>query len=204
MSDVRLETERLILREFVPGDLASVHYYASDPVVTRYVSFGPNTPAETEDFLQRCAGARLADPRTSYDLGVQRKSDGLIVGGIGLHLGGGGLSGGCGQKSLRRGELGYVFRQDAWGCGFATEAGRAMVEFGFKTLGLHRIFAECHSANGASERVMEKIGMRREGVLREHALVKGEWWDVVVCGVLRTEYKGQGSQAGDRAVEQGL
>jgi len=187
LNAVRLETGRLILREFVPADMASVHHYASDPVVTRYVSFGPNTPAETEDFLERCAGARLAIPRAGYDLAVVRKSDGLLIGGTGLHLGSRGLASGCGQKSLLRGELGYVFRQDAWGRGYAAEAGLALVRFGFETLGLHRVYAECHSANTASARVMEKIGMRREGLLREHAFIKGEWWNVVVYGILRAD-----------------
>ncbi|HEY3414288.1 MAG TPA: GNAT family protein [Armatimonadota bacterium] len=185
---MHLTTERLVLREFQHTDFEAVHTYGSDPEVTRYTSFGPNTPAETEDFLTRAAGAALVAPRRSYDLAIVRISDRALIGGVGLRLGGTGLVDGCGTSSTYRGELGYVLRADAWGQGYAAEAGRAMVGFGFRRLGLHRIFAECHSANAASERVMEKIGMRREGLLREHALIKGEWWDVVVCGILRDEW----------------
>lgn len=182
---MHLTTERLVLQEFHHTDFDAVHAYGSDPVVTRYTSFGPNTPIETEDFLTRAAGAALTAPRKSYDLAIVRVADRALIGGVGLHLGGSGHTGGCGESSPYRGELGYVLRSDAWGCGYAAEAGKAMVEFGFENLGLHRIFAECHAANEASARVMEKIGMRREGVLRQHVLIKGEWWDVVICGILK-------------------
>jgi ribosomal-protein-alanine N-acetyltransferase len=187
---MQLQTERLILREFTLEDFDAVHVYGADPGVTRFTSFGPNTLAESEDFLTRAAGAALTEPRRSYDLAIVREADGLLLGGVGLHLSGTGLTGGCGPPNVFRAELGYVLRTDVWGHGFAAEAGTAMVGYGFGALGLHRIFAECHTANRASERVMEKIGMQREGLLRQHARITGEWCDVVVCGMLRDEWTG--------------
>lgn len=136
----------------------------------------------------RAAGAALSAPRRSYDLAIVRVADKALIGGVGLHLGGPGLIGGCGASSPYRAELGYVLRADAWAQGYAAEAGRAMVAFGFDKLSLHRIFAECHASNIASARVMEKIGLRREGLLRQHVLIKGEWWDVVVCGIVEGEW----------------
>ncbi len=85
--------------------------------------------------------------------------------------------------------IGYVLRRDAWGHGYATEAARTLLAFGFERLELRRIFADCHPANAASWQVMEKLGMRREGHFREEKLVKGEWWDRYVYAMLAREWR---------------
>ncbi len=79
-------------------------------------------------------------------------------------------------------------RRSVWGLGYATEATRLIVAFGFRELGLHRIEATCAPENLGSVRVLEKIGMRREGQLKQHLLAHGAWRDSLVYGVLRGEW----------------
>jgi [ribosomal protein S5]-alanine N-acetyltransferase len=160
-------------------DNEAVHAYASDSDVTRYTSFGPNTPEETTAFLRHCADSALAVPRLNYAFAVTIRGDQTLIGGSGLHLS---------HNEPRIAELGYVLRREFWGRGYATETARALIDFGFSQLGLHRIFARYHPDNQASARVMEKAGMRYEGVLRESMFVKGAWWDFGQYAVLSKEW----------------
>ena len=82
----------------------------------------------------------------------------------------------------------YTLHPDAWNRGYTTEAARALVDFGFRTLGLHRVGADCDPANVASWRVLEKLGMRREGHLREKFWIKGEWVDSLIFAILDHEW----------------
>jgi [ribosomal protein S5]-alanine N-acetyltransferase len=81
------------------------------------------------------------------------------------------------SRAHRRGEMGNVLAQAHWGKGYATEAGAAMLRYGFDEVGFHRITATCDPDNVASARVLEKIGMRYEGQLRQHLLIRGRWRD---------------------------
>ncbi|WP_307720048.1 GNAT family N-acetyltransferase [Paenibacillus koleovorans] len=174
---LRLETSRLILRDFVAEDEAAVHEYASDPEVTRHMLWGPNTEAETREFLQRTIGAlQVEGPRQVYELALVRRSDGRLIGGCGLH-----------REGTAAAELGYCLSRGVWGQGYAVEAAQALVRFGFAELGLHRIYAKCRPANVGSYRVMEKLGMQREGLLREHLHVKGAWHDSLLYSILAHE-----------------
>jgi RimJ/RimL family protein N-acetyltransferase len=84
--------------------------------------------------------------------------------------------------------IGYCFNKTYWGKGYATEAVRALLEFGFNRLTLHRISANCDPSNVASNRVLMKAGMKLEGRLRENLRVKGRWRDTMVYGILEREY----------------
>jgi len=93
------------------------------------------------------------------------------------------------EPEQERAELGYWIGAPYWGKGFATEAARAVVDFGFSRRHLHRLFAEHFSENRASGRVMQKLGMTQEGVLRSHFFRDGEFHDVVSYGLLRSEWE---------------
>ncbi|WP_394613933.1 GNAT family N-acetyltransferase [Lentzea sp. JNUCC 0626] len=95
---------------------------------------------------------------------------------------------GMGQLDAE-GEVGYVFNPDFGGRGYANEATRAMLKIGFEGLGLHRIVAECDARNEASWRLMERLGMRREALLRHAEFFKGEWADSLVYAMLAEEYR---------------
>jgi RimJ/RimL family protein N-acetyltransferase len=163
---VELLTERLLLRDYRDDDLDAVQVYASDPEVCRFMEWGPNTLEDTRLFLDTVTGSAREQPRTAYELAITR--EGELVGGIGLRVE---------SEAHRRGSVGWVLRRDAWGHGYATEAARALIAFGVESLGLHRIEATCEPANVASARVMAKVGMRPEGHLRHHMLVRGSWRD---------------------------
>ena len=177
MSDLgMIQSERLTLREFQADDLDAVHSYGSDLEVVRYMPWGPNTADETRAFLERAQSYAAADPRVGYELAVVQTSTDRLVGGIGL------------DSADQQGMLGYCFARPAWGQGFATEAARLILDFGFKTLGLHRVWAGCDSENAASARVLEKVGMRREGCHKHDCQIRGVWRDTLAFAILSDEW----------------
>jgi [ribosomal protein S5]-alanine N-acetyltransferase len=93
------------------------------------------------------------------------------------------------KDSPNSAELGYWFKRSAWGQGYATEAARFMLAVGFKTLKLHRIWGKCHVENPASAHVMEKVGMRLEGTIREHAWLRDHYRSSLLFSILETEYQ---------------
>jgi RimJ/RimL family protein N-acetyltransferase len=149
---LRLETERLILRPFEPGDAEGLHAVHSDPSTFKYL--GSPTPASLEETQARIERirTRLKD-RISGPWAVIEQASGRLIGDAGLQI-------------LEDGpdvELGYKLGPEYRGRGFATEAGRACLAYGFETLGLDRIVAVAWPENTASWRVMEKCGMTRVG-----------------------------------------
>jgi len=175
-----LTTDRLILRPYRESDFEAVHEYGSDPEVVRYTSFGPNTEEDTRSFLRRALEAAQEEPRLDYGFAIILQAENRLIGGCGLHRSG---------THPRIAELGYVLHRNYWGRGYATEAARALLAFGFEELSLHRIFARCDPANVASARIMEKIGMQREGHLREAEWHKERWWDLLLYAILDYEWK---------------
>jgi len=89
---------------------------------------------------------------------------------------------------IEQGELGWVVHPNHASRGYATEAALAMLRLGFDHYGLHRISARLDARNAASARVCEKLGMRREALLRENEWIKGEWTDEAVYALLRSEW----------------
>ena len=174
-----LETDRLILRELVESDFDAVHSYATDAKVVWYMPWGPSTESETRDFLNRAQAAAALEPRVGYELAVIRQNDSRLLGAIGLHL-----NAPNGAVAM----LGYCYHRDAWGQGYATEAGSAVVRLGFEKLKVHRIWAGCDPDNTASVRVLKKIGMKLEGHLRQDTRIRNQWRDTLVFGILEQEW----------------
>jgi [ribosomal protein S5]-alanine N-acetyltransferase len=85
----------------------------------------------------------------------------------------------------RRGEIGYVLARESWDLGYATEATRRLLAFGFKELGLHKISATCDPENRASVAVLRKNGMHQEGVLRDHVYARGQCRDSLLLSAIR-------------------
>ncbi|MBR4458997.1 MAG: GNAT family N-acetyltransferase [Clostridia bacterium] len=151
---MRKETERLVLREFTPEDFADVHAYASDEETVHHMAFGPNTEAQTRDYLERkCPEERTEEPRMHYNLAIQRKDTGRVIGGISMHM------------NWRRDDaiLGAVLNRHETGHGFMTEAMRGILNIAFDDLGLHRVHAVCDVENLPMLRVLDKCGLRNEG-----------------------------------------
>jgi RimJ/RimL family protein N-acetyltransferase len=176
-----IETPRLVLRDFRAADLEAVHAYASRDEVARYLIWGPNTPAQSREAIEGFLEDQRRRPRTHYDVGMVLKPQGALIGGVGLRIS---------DWENRTGDVGYVVHPDYWGYGLAEEAARALIEAGFTQLGLRRIVAFCDQRNKASARVMERLGMRREGAFRQSKLIQGEWRDEYLYAVLAEEFLG--------------
>ena len=174
----QLETGRLLLRELVQEDWAAIHRYGSDPEVSRYMDWGPNTEADTDAFMAQALAVQRAEPRPNFQLAVVLKREDRLIGVCTLVFS---------DIPSREATLGYAYERAAWGQGYATEAARAMLAFGFGELGQHRIWATCAPANIGSKRVLEKIGMQREGYLRAHRWVKGRWRDSLLYAILEQD-----------------
>ncbi len=151
----QIQTARLLLRRPALSDAEAIfRRYASDPVVTRYLSWHTHrTVADTQAFLAWDQTEWQRAPSGSY-LIFQREDDRLL-GSTGLSF-----------KTPTRAITGYVFAQDAWGQGFAKEALKAMVELARQT-GVQRLEAVCHVDHKPSAHVLEKCGFQRDPALRE-------------------------------------
>lgn len=172
---VLIETKRLILRDFVRDDWKTIHEYGSDPKVVRYVPFGPNNPAQSKAYLRKLLSLKRARSRKDFCLLIFSKREGRAVGGCRLNS----------QGFVHRdASLGYALIRRHWGKGYATEAARAFIQFGFSKLKLHRIWATCDTRNKVSARVLEKAGMKREGILRKNVFQKGAWRDSYLYALL--------------------
>ncbi len=170
--EVEITGPRVALARFLPTDVAAVHAFASDPVVCEHTTWGPNTPAETREFV-----AEATSPTSDgYLLAVLQ--DGEVVGSAAVWTT---------SEPDRTGELGYTLRRDCWGRGLGTEVATLLLGLGFERLGLARLAATCAPGNVGSIRVLEKAGLRREGLLRGHVLVRGERRDSLLFARLVTD-----------------
>lgn len=176
---VIINTERLVLREFNEVDWRAVHRYASDPEVVRYMDWGPNTEEETRAFVSRALTHQKEKPRRKYTLAIALKEEPELIGSCDLDVA---------NLENKEGWIGYCLNRQFWGKGYTTETAEALLEFGFQRLGLHRIFATVDPDNIPSIHVLEKIGMQREGHLREHKWVKAKWRDSLLYATLESEW----------------
>jgi ribosomal-protein-alanine N-acetyltransferase len=179
MSNLSLTTDRLVLRDFRMSDLQSMHRYASDPEVVRFMEWGPNTVDESRDFLRMTIRLQKDNPRRHFDLAIVINPDDHLIGGCGIYIT---------SPHNREAFIGYCLRRDSWGRGYATETAGRLLSFGFAQLKLHRIFATCDPLNLASARVLEKSGMQFEGRLRENKLIGNRWRDSLLYAVLEQEW----------------
>ena len=174
-----IETPRLILRDFCEADWVDVHAYASDMEVARFMNWGPNSEAETQAFIAQAIALGEQRPRRTYHLAVVVRETGKVMGGATLRM----L-----ESEPDSGELGYTFHRLAWGQGYGTELATAIVAFGFKELGLRRIWATCRPENIGSYRILKKAGMHFEEYLENEKLVRGHLVDSFLCAMSREEW----------------
>ncbi len=173
-----LETERLLLRKMKRADAEDMYEYSKNPEVTRYLLWMPHPSvhytARYLNYLQdRYSVGKF------YDWALVDKSTGKMIGTCGFT---------CFHEEHNSAECGYVLNPEYWGRGIAAEALGAVMKFGFMTLGLHRIECRYMKGNDRSRRVMEKVGMTFEGMMRDSILVGDKYRTVGVCAILAEEY----------------
>ncbi len=177
---MQLTTERLLLREFVTDDWRVVQDYQSDPRYLRYYEWTERPERDVREFVGRFIAQQSDQPRTRYQLAIVLKDGGRLIGNCGIRTD---------APGALEADVGYELAPEQWGRGYATEAARAIVAFGFDDLRVHRIWAACVADNVASAHVLEKLGMRLEGRLREHERYKGRWWDTLLYAILEHEWR---------------
>ncbi len=174
-----LTSPRVTLREFVLEDWPAVHAYASRPETCRFQPWGPNSPAESQAYVALAIARAGEQPRSSYILAVVLAATEGVIGAAALEIR---------SRQHRSGEIAYVLHPDYWGQGYATEVAHLLVDFGFGTLGLHRVAGTCDPRNTASARVLQKTGMQYEGRLRETLLLRDGWRDSAVYSLLEQDF----------------
>jgi len=168
-----LKTERLVLRPFLLSDASVVQRLAGNRTVADTTLSIPHPYADGMAEAWIATHEAAWTRHESATLAVTEIGEGL-VGAISLRI----------ELAHRRGELGYWIGQPYWGRGYASEAARAMIAWGFANVGLGRIYAHHMTRNPASGRVMEKAGMQYEGILRQHVHRGGVAEDVAIWGIL--------------------
>ncbi|MEK3797028.1 GNAT family protein [Peribacillus sp. FSL H8-0477] len=173
-----LSTDRLLLRKFAIGDAEDMFEYASEPDVSRFVPWeSHNTIKDTYEFLN------LIDKQ--YQEGkiapwaIEFKQTKKVIGTIDFV---------AWFPINFRAELGFILSKDHWGDRIILAAAAKVKEFGFNKMKLNRIKAPCMVENSQSQRVLQKIGMKLEGVSREKYFIKGKFRDIAMYSILRNEY----------------
>lgn len=174
-----LETERLRLRAVTPADAGALYRIFSDPLVTRYWGSPRLTdPAQGLALVEEIQrGARTG---ALLQWGVTRTGEDRVIGTCTL----------AGwDRQHRRAELGFALGRSHWGRGVMAEALPTVLRFGFVGMQLHRIEADVDPRNAPSVRHLERLGFRREGLLRERYHQGGEVQDALFYGLLRAEWE---------------
>jgi RimJ/RimL family protein N-acetyltransferase len=175
-----VETDRLTLRPFSPGDFDDLYAYQSRPEVARFLHWEARDEAQVREALRvQCGETRLEAEGDWLTFAVVWRQAGRVIGEVGLKLV---------SRGHRQGETGFVFNPDYQGKGLATEAAAAMLGLAFGGLGWHRVTGCCDARNQGSVRLMERLGMRREAHLVHSVMVKGKWADELVYAILGHEW----------------
>ena len=176
-----LRTERLTLRPYTPGDLDDLHAIQSLPEVARYLYWEARSLDEVRRVLtDKCRQVDLAKEGDRLSLAVYWPEAGKVVGEVSLVW----LS-----EIHRQGEIGFVFHPHYHGKGLAREASEALLDIGFSDLGLHRVIGRCDARNGASARLLQRLGMRQEAHFLENEIFKGAFGDELVYAMLESEWQ---------------
>jgi len=183
-----LSTSRLLLRPFRLSDAAEVQRLAGSREVAATTALIPHPYPDgaAESWFKTQEEERQAG--TSLVYAICLKSSGALLGAISIKI----------DRESRHAEMGYWIGVPYWGHGYCTEAAEALLEHAFHGLELERVFAHHFKTNPASGRVMEKLGMSCEGCLRRHFFKWGDYIDLMIYGILRSEWIARTQQEGNK------
>lgn len=177
MSKTIIETPRLILRGHKPEDWERAHIYGRDPEFSKYEAWGPNTEEDTKKYISDVILQASENPRYKFEFAICLKDSGLLIGGCAIRRE---------SQSSCIANLGWAINPEFQSKGYATEAAKGLIQFGFEQLQLKVIYATCDARNNASSRVMEKLGMKQVGLLKGDKMQKGHLRDTLryelICG----------------------
>ncbi|HEA28986.1 MAG TPA: N-acetyltransferase [Leeuwenhoekiella sp.] len=174
-----LSTSRLTLQRIAESDLKNIHELHSLPETDQYNTLGiPKNIDETKTIVESWVAGNSDNKQTHFTFKVELNSSRQFIGLIAINLG---------KPKFKNAEIWYKFHSDFWGKGYATEAVNKILDFGFNELHLHRIGAGCAVNNLGSIKVLEKVGMTREGQKRQVLPLKGGWSDNFEYAILDTD-----------------
>lgn len=178
---LRLETARLVLRPFQVDDLEAFVAYRSDPENARYQGWeAPFSREAGIRFIQEMMYQPLGEPGSWYQVAIERKVDGRLIGDCALHF----LDNAPNQV-----EIGFTLDRAAQGQGYGVEAVTRVLSYLFDDLDFHRVIAICDVNNVRSARLLERVGMRREGHFIENFWLKGAWTSEYHYAILQREWR---------------
>ena len=173
---ITLHSDRLVLRLIDNNDLQAIHELLSLPETDRYNALGiPEHLRITQEIVGKWVIEHNSENNDAYTFAIDLESDRKFLGLISIRLG---------KPKYRNAEIWFKLHLDSWGKGYATEAVRQILKFGFNELKLHRIEAGCAVENLASFKVLEKVGMLLEGRKRQVLPLKTGWSDSFEFAIL--------------------
>ncbi|MFI7439709.1 GNAT family N-acetyltransferase [Nonomuraea indica] len=179
MRRVQCNGARLSLRDVTEADVAALHAVYGDRTATQYMPFGPRTNEQVADLVQEALAAAEAEPRRLYMLAVVDTDHRDVIGVARLHIE---------ADHPHSAEIGVGLRPDQWGRGMGTDLIRLLLAFGFKQLGLHRIWGARAPDNLPAQLAMLTAGMVEEGRIRHHVHTPDGWRDSIVHSALQDEW----------------
>lgn len=179
--------EHLTIREFKQNDLEGLLAYETQPGMCQFEP-GLTDSDTAQSYLNNAIRYAREVPRTNYYLGVTLPPRYELIGRVSLTIQ---------NPSISEWEIGWAIRMDDWGKGYAPESARQILEFAFRNLHAHRVVAFCHVGNAQSAKVMEKIGMQREGYLRQTRWFKEAWADELIYAILDVDFFRMESHSND-------
>ncbi|WP_052879910.1 GNAT family N-acetyltransferase [Vibrio coralliirubri] len=174
----KLETDRLILRDMDLEDECAFVAMSQHAKYQRFYDESDCEPNKYRELTQLFVAQALEVPRQSFQLAVESKDSGKFIGTVCLRL----------EGNLQA-SMGCAFSREIQGKGLSIEAAKALANFGFSDLGVHRIYAETISRNLAAIKLCQSLGMKEEARFENHRFFKGKWWDTVRLAVVRSDWK---------------
>ena len=172
-------TQRLVLRPLRLSDAPAMYAYRSNPEVSRFQLWEPQDVEEIRAFIGKLLELEPDTPGTWYQLAITLKEKGILIGDLGMHF----------PIEPMQAEVGITLDPAYQGQGYATEALESVLAYLFVDLGKHRVYGRVDPRNEASIRLLERVGMRKEGHLREAVWANGEWTDDAIYGILEQEWQ---------------
>lgn len=184
---MEIRSKRLILREFTPADIPAVDAYHAHPDYRRFLPWDEATHAKAEEFVLRCIAMAEEPRRTGHQFAITLQ-DGTLIGSSGLKLN---------ASHPYEGHFACELDPAHWGKGYGLETCRAVIDYGFGTLDLHRVYSQVIAEHRAGVRMLIAAGMQREGLFRENRFFNGHWWDTLSYGLIVRDWKVAGGEPVD-------
>jgi ribosomal-protein-alanine N-acetyltransferase len=178
---MQFQTKRLALREVSLADLTAIHNLLSLPETDQFNTLGiPETTDVTAELVMGWLEENRNPERTSYIFSMELSETHEFIGLIALYIG---------KPKYKKGEVWFKVHSNYWNKGYTTEALKRILQFSFTELRLHRMEAGCAVGNTASKRVLEKVGMIQEGLMRKNLPIRGQWIDNFEFAMLDTDFE---------------